>query len=168
VKSACGLPTPFVVKTVSQSKGYIGIAAVLLGVVALGLAIIPIAVFEVPPPWPSKPAAPPQQVIEGGKSMEWKGARITIGGTSRTVDPPPPRAPPTSSKIVFICTAVVALAGIAAGVIASWRERSFLLGRPAVVMCSMALLWHYILIGVVVAVAFILLVVILAHVAAAI
>jgi hypothetical protein len=151
----------------SQSNGYIGIAAVLLGVVSLGLAIIPRAVFEVPPPWPSNRAPEPQHVVEGGKTIEWKGAKITIGGTSKVIHLPP-AAPPMSSKVLYICTAVVALAGIAVGLIASWRDRSYLLGGPAVALCCVALLWHYILIGVAVAVAFVVIVMLLSNIAEAI
>lgn len=147
----------------SESKGYLGIAAVILGVVALGLAIIPRAYFEVPPPWPTPPTAQPQEVIEGGRTLEWKGAKITIGGTHKIIPPPPAPPPPASAKIVFISTTVAALIGIAVGLVASWRERSYMLGGPAVALCSVALLWHYILIGVVVAVAFIIIVALLAN-----
>ena len=152
----------------SQSRGRIGVAAVILGVIALGLAIISRAIFDVPPPWPTQPVAEPQHVVEGGKTLEWKGARITIGGTTKVVAPPPPPSPPVSSKVVFIATAIVSLIGIAAGLIASWRDRSYMLGGPAVALCSMALLWHYILIAVTVAIAFFIIVAILASLAGAI
>lgn len=142
----------------SQSTGKLGIAAVLLGVVALGLAIIPRAVFEVPPPWSTGPAPEPREVTEGGKSIEWKGTKVTIGGTTKLVYPPPPPPVSAASKSVFICTAVAALAGIAVGLIAARRERSYLLAGPALAMCCMALLWDCVLIGVSYAIGFIVIV----------
>ncbi|QDU91605.1 hypothetical protein Pla175_50350 [Pirellulimonas nuda] len=146
-----------------QPQGQFGIAAVILGVVALALAIIPRAIFEVPPPWPTQSAPKPQQVVEGGETFQWKGATVTIGGTTKEVPPPPPTPAPASSKALFIITTLVALAGIAVGVIASWRERSYLLAGPALALCSVALLWHYILIGVTVAIAVLIIVALLSH-----
>lgn len=93
--------------------------------------------------------------------MEWKGLKVTVGGTRKTVPPPPPAPPPQSAKVVFICTTGIALAGVAFGVIACWRERSYMVAVPGVALCSLALLWHYVLLGVVVAVAFVLLIILL-------
>jgi hypothetical protein len=132
----------------ARSKAILGIVAVILGVVALGLAIIPRALFEIPPPWPTQPAPKPYEVVEGGKTYEWKNAKVTVGGTKRVIFPPPANPPTTTSKVVYIATSLVALAGIAVGLVASWREQSYLLGGPAIVMCSAALLWHYIVLGV--------------------
>lgn len=139
----------------------------MLGVVALGSAIIPGAIFEVPPPWPTQPAAEPRQVVEGGKTLEWKGLKVTVGGTTKLVEPPPTPPPPAAAKVVFIATAVASLAGIAAGLIAAWKERSYAIGGPAVALCAMALLWHYILIGVTVAIVLCVIVALLASMAGA-
>ena len=145
-----------------ESTGRIGAVAVLLGVSALGLAIIPRAILGVPPPWPEAPVAEPTEIVEGGKTFEWKGAKVTVGGTTKVVYPPAPPPPSTASKTVFVLTALVALVGIATALIAAWRERSYVLGGPAVALCTIALLWHYILIGVAVGIALVAIVIILA------
>lgn len=147
----------------SKTQGKLGIVALLLGVIALALAIIPQAIFEVPPPWPTEPAAKPQHVTQGGKTFEWNGGKVTIGGTTKVVEPPPPPPIPAAAKVVFIATTIIGLAGIAMGFIAAWRERSYVLGGPAVALCSVALLWHYIVLGITIAVVVVFLIIILAN-----
>lgn len=133
---------------------YFGTVAVILGVIALGVAVISTGIFEIPPPWPDRSPPQPQVTREGGKTFKWKNTEITVGGTETVVYPPVPSVS-TASKSVFIATAVLALAGIGIGLIATWRERSYVLGGPAVALCSIALLWHYVLIGITVGVAII-------------
>ncbi len=114
----------------SQSKGRIGVAAVILGVLRWVLAIIlarsltsstvadstrgrTTAVLKVAKRWSG-----------GRKNNLWRNYK---GRRSAA-----PAFAPVSSKVVFIATAIVSLIGIAAGLIASWRDRSYMLGGPAV------------------------------------
>lgn len=136
-----------------ESWPVFGIAAFFIGIIALGMAIIPRAMFNVPPPWPAQPVEPPrpQMVVDGGTSFEVKGVKITVGGKSRVVEPPspgPPSVPPLARNLA-IATAIVALLGGALSVLACWRERSYVLAVPGAGLCCAAVLWHYILAGII-------------------
>lgn len=147
----------------------LGIAALFFGITALGLAIIPRAVFDVPPPWPVKQLEPPrpETVVDGGTSFEVKGVKVTIGGKSRVVQPSLPEPPPVPAiaKTLAIATAVIALLGGVLSSLACWRERSYLLAVPGAGMCCAAILWHYILIGVIFGVTILILVALLSTLA---
>jgi hypothetical protein len=143
-----------------QHKGIIGVIALLLGIIALALAAIPRAVFDVPPPWPTQREPEPKETIEGGKSYEWKGMKITIGG-KRTIEPRVQVASSTAAKLFAIATIVFALLGAAASCIACWRERSYALALPGAGFCCLALFWHYVLLGVSVGVTILVLILIL-------
>ena len=101
-----------------RAKAFFGVTTLVLGLIALGLAVIPRAFFNVPPPWPKEPAPQPHQVTEGGKSIEWKGIKVTFGGTTKTIPPPPSPPTPAVSISFATATAVVALLGLGLGVFA--------------------------------------------------
>jgi hypothetical protein len=160
--SASGLPASWPI---------LGIASLLFGMIALGMAIIPRSVFNVPPPWPVQQSEPPrpQTVVDGGTSFEVKGVKVTIGDKSRVVQPPAPQSPPVPviAKTLAIATAVIALLGGVLSSLACWRERSYLLAVPGAGMCCAAILWHYILIGLVFGISILIIVALLSALAGA-
>jgi hypothetical protein len=141
----------------SSSRVVLSFAALVLGVVALGLAIVPRAWFGAPPPpWPEQTSAPPPSpppVVEGGVTFKVKGMQVNIGGKTPPAPPPAPvplpEPVPMTAKSFAAATAVVALLGAFASALACWRERSYILAIPGAGMCCAAILWHYIVLGVI-------------------
>ncbi len=130
-------------------KSALGLAALVLGVAALGLAIIPAIVFETPPPWNRSEPKPPQPRIEGQKSVEWRGIKVAWGG--KAVKEAPPEQPAmNAAKWFAIATAAISLVGLALGPLAWWRERRYALAAPGMSFCCLALTWQYLILGIVV------------------
>ena len=128
-----------------QPKRIAGIAALVFGLFALGLAIIPRAVFGVPPPWPQFSHEGPREVTEGGTTLEWKSLKVTVGGKTKQETPQPPSM---SAKAFAVATAVVAIVGIGFGIVAFQSKAGSGPAFSGIGLCLAALLWHYILLGV--------------------
>jgi len=145
----------------------------LIGVVALGLVIIPAIVYDQPAPWQKREVAPPPPTAQrsGELRVKFKGIELSWGRKSATqpnianeaapaVPPPPPQPPKDPVKIYKVSAVILALAGLIVGTMA-WRNsagRQFVVS--GVVLCCAAILWHYIVAGVVAAVGVALLLVI--------
>src|SRR6478672_5225309 len=103
----------------------------LIGVVALGLVIIPAIVYDEPAPWRRREVAPPPRAAKGDGELKvkFKGIELTWGRKSATrpattdeavpaVAPPPPQVPNDPVKIYKVSAVILALAGLIVGTMA--------------------------------------------------
>jgi len=139
----------------------------LLGVVALGLVVLPAIIFDQPLPW-SAAAREKDQAAERPQPPATHRFNIKINkfefafGKSSTqpttaapeVAAPPPPRPPNLIKPYQIAAVIFALAGLITGPMAWTSARR---SRPLVVSgvtcCCAAILWHYVVAGLIVGVA---------------
>jgi hypothetical protein len=143
----------------------------LLGVLALGLVVLPAIIFDQPLPWSlaarekdqplERPAPPPTAHrfnIRINKFEFAFGKSTSQPATAATeVAAPPPPLPPRPSNPVKpyqISAVILALAGLITGPLAWTSARR---SRPLVVSgvtcCCAAILWHYVVAGLIVGVA---------------
>jgi len=131
----------------------------LFGVVALGLVVIPAAIYDQTPRSDNKAAAKAddQSPATGGTriNLKIKNFQLAFGkapATAAASTPPAPAPPPNPTKPYRISAIIFALAGLAAGSMAWNTTRR---GRPLIVtgvtLCCAAILWHYVIAGVVAA-----------------
>jgi hypothetical protein len=139
----------------------------LLGVLALGLVVLPAIIFDQPLPW-SLPAREKNQPVERPEPPTAHRFNIKINkfefafgkSTSQPataaaeVTAPPPLPPPNPVKPYQISAVIFALAGLITGPVAWTSARR---SRPLVVSgvtcCCAAILWHYVVAGLIVGVA---------------
>jgi hypothetical protein len=139
----------------------------LLGVLALGLVVLPTIIFDQPLPW-SLAAREKDQPVERPEpptahrfnikinKFEFAFGKSTSQPTTAAAEvaaPPRPR-PPNPVKPYQISAVILALAGLITGPLAWTSARR---SRPLVVSgvtcCCAAILWHYVVAGLIVGVA---------------
>jgi len=146
---------------------WLSVVTLLFGAVALGLAAIPpIALGRPLGLLPEKEAkvVPPELRHEGGIRLAVGKFSVTFGG-KEVAEPAPPPPPPLQNPLKWFLVTMIgcALVGLVLGPIAWSRERHFVISGTGMALATAAVIWQYIIIGVVVAVA---IVVILALVSA--
>ncbi len=144
----------------------IGIAALILGVVALGLACIPALALDRPLPNPfadeKADAAQADETAagekEGGITLSYKNVSIRLGSKdsegTETASQGSQAAPNNSDpiKIFTIAAIVCALVGLVVASIGQIRERHTALTMSAMGCCAAAIAWQYIAVGIAVGV----------------
>lgn len=125
----------------------LGLATLLVGVGALAGAILAAILFDQPPPWKAADP-PPGPRIEGQKTVEFKGVKVSWGGKAVKEEPRQDEVRMTKLKGMSLGIAGFALAGLALGPLAWWRERRYALAAPGMIMCCAALTWQYLIFGI--------------------
>ena len=152
----------------------LGIIALLAGTAALGLAVIPGIALDQPLPFareqrPPQPPPPPPEKEQGGVTLKYKKVSVTFGGgkekkdaeqkpdadpVAQNVAPPAQTAAPEDRarlvKGFTIAAICCSLLGLIFGPIAWAREKQPALSGSAMAICCAAILWQYIVIGIVV------------------
>jgi hypothetical protein len=155
------LPAPPEKSLPAESRGFAwSLATLFIGVLALSAAVMFHLAFEQPKPQAKAPPPKPER-IEGGIRLEWKGFKVRFGGkTAEPSEQPkaePELAPPADAlkrrQAYRMITAAIALIGLAAGPLACWRESAYALSGPGMAFCFLALTWQYIIAGIVIGVA---------------
>lgn len=164
-----------------QRTHALGITGLLLGLTAMGLAIIPAIVVGRPLPNPF--AAQPEPVVQpaaepeadepkGGLTVEFKSFSVNIGGkkeepSAEAVAPVPVKAQPVvtsdSGRWFNVAAIVAALIGVMFAAIGQLKEQQTTLTVCAIGCCVAAVTWQYIVMGIVIAVAIALLFFVLAN-----
>lgn len=137
----------------------LGIVALALGACSLGLVAIPAVVFDEPVPRPRQapePAKPDPPVDDsGGITLSTKRFSIHLGRkqdpatrpVAAVVPAPPPRSP---TKPYRVAAVAVALVGLVTATLAAVRERHWGMAGAAAVFCVGAVMWQYLVLGVVI------------------
>ena len=125
---------------------------VLMGVLALGLAVVPSLVWDRPVSNPfAEPAPPPEPKTqhEGGVTLKIKSFSMTLGGKEVPIeeDKPEPTLSSDPVKWLTVSAICVAIASILTASIAQFHEKHTSLTLSAVVLSVAALTWQYIVIG---------------------
>ncbi len=132
----------------SKEAWALGGGSLLAGVVALGLAIIPMILLDMRPTWlAQRPERPPEPRMQGQKSIEWHGLKFKWGGKP-VEDAPAAAKEVAAAKSFAIATAIVALVGLVLGPLAWARERQWRLAAPGMGLCFLALTWQYVILGI--------------------
>ncbi|MGE0607970.1 MAG: hypothetical protein AB7O62_12820 [Pirellulales bacterium] len=164
-----------------MKKHAYGIAALVLGIIALGLAVIPGIALDRPLPFASENPTPPPPVPEqaGGVTFQYKSFSVRLGGGKRDEDKAIQEehqrrqdlaAAAHQQRIMdrdrflkwFTISAVsCSLVGLLLGPISWARERQPAVSGAAMGICCLAIIWQYVVIGIVigVAIAFMLMVI---------
>lgn len=170
-----------------MKKHPFGTAALVIGVLALGLAVIPGIALDQPLPSASEDAEEqplPDPGPEGGITLKIKKFSVTFGGdrnddgndAAREDEPKQEIAaaagqqrPNDRDELLrwFTVSAVsCSLIGLILGPIAWAREEQKAISGSAIGICCVALVWEYIVIGVAVGAAIAVLIIVLSHVSA--
>ena len=165
-----------------MKKHILGILALLFGITALGLAVIPGIILDRALPFAPKhrdEPVPPAAEPEGGVTLRIKKFSISIGGGKkdtnkndqpaqdirRAVEAENQRHRDRLFKWFSISAASCALIGLTFGPIAWAKEKQPALSGSAIGISCLALTWQYIVIGLAVGVAIAVLLTVLAHIA---
>lgn len=155
------LPAPSKESPPAESRRFAwSLATLFVGVLALSAAVMIHLTFEEPQPQAKAPPPKPEKV-EGGIRLEWKGFKVRFGGKTVEEKEEPqvkPEPAPTAAALkrrqaYRMFTATIALIGLAAGPLAFWRESAYALSGPGMAFCFLALTWQYIMAGIVIGVA---------------
>jgi hypothetical protein len=146
-----------------MSKHLLGFIALLAGVTALGLAVIPGIVHDQPLPWVGKkdpPAASdkktaPQadarvtlKIKEVEVKLPFKGKSEKRPPAAQTEETDRAAAPGNPVKWFTISAIAVALLGLVFGPLAWIHEKQPALSGSAMALCCAALVWQYVLMGI--------------------
>ncbi|MFT7642259.1 MAG: hypothetical protein ACI9G1_004016 [Pirellulaceae bacterium] len=147
-----------------MKKHALGITALVIGILALGLAVVPGMALDRPLPFAEEPAEP-----EAGLTLEFNKFSFTIGGNKKDEEADKEAAAARAAeeqkritrnqwlKWFTISAAVCSLIGLTIGPISWVREKQPALSGTAMGICCAALLWQYIVMGIVVGIAIIVL-----------
>jgi len=135
----------------------LGIVTLCLGGLSLALTLFVTIIYDVAPPWREvKPAEPK---IEGQKQLEWHGIKLKWGGKPAN-DPVPDM---TISKSIALASAALSVLGLLLGPLAFYREHRYALIAPGMSLCIAALIWQYVLFGIIIGIGVAILLMILSH-----
>jgi hypothetical protein len=156
-----------------------GIAALVVGIMALGLAVIPGIALDRPLPFVHEELPPPEPEQEGGVTLKYKKFSVTFGVRTKDedanqdheVEQNGPAAVDQKRRIDrdqwlkwFTISAVsCSLIGLILGPISWAREKQPALSGTAIGICCLALVWQYIVIGIAVGVAVAVLLIVLSN-----
>ena len=163
-----------------------GITALLVGIIALGLAVIPGIALDQPVPFaneqPDEPLSPNPE--PSGVTLKFKKWSVTIGGDKKETDHDIPNEDGLKQedsavadqqrsidrddllKWCTISAVSCSLIGLILGPISWVREKQPVLAGSAIGICCLALVWQYIVIGIAVGVAIAVLLFVLSQLAA--
>jgi hypothetical protein len=157
----------------------IGILALLVGITALGLAVIPRIVLDRPLALPAEHherRAPPKAEPKEGFTFRFKKWSVTFGGGKKDGDAnaAAPNAPAARDEELrterdrllkwFTISAVsCSLLGLILGPISWVREKQPAISGSAIAISCFAIVWQYIIIGIVVGVAVAVILIVLSH-----
>ncbi|HAI13589.1 MAG TPA: hypothetical protein DCM28_17920 [Phycisphaerales bacterium] len=124
----------------------------LMGVLALGLAVVPSMVWDRPLPNPfaeTPPPPEPKTQHEGGVTLKIKNFSMTLSGKEVPIkeDKPDPSLSSDPVKWFTISAICIAIASILTASIAQFHEKHTSLTLSAVGLSVAALTWQYIVIG---------------------
>ena len=154
----------------------LSVIALLTGVLAIGLAVIPGIAMERPLPNPfadvkkEQPPVEPVPEREGGVTLKYKKVSINFGGKVpvKVAKKEPAPAPPAITKDPIrwftISATVCALVGLILSSIGQLREKHTVLTVSSMGCCAAAITWQYFAVGIAIgaaAAAFLLVLVIL-------
>lgn len=161
-----------------------GLAALLAGIMALGLAVIPGIVLDRPLPFANQERQrplPPEPAPEGGVTLKIKKLSITFGGGKKddaevlAKDDEPKAAVPAPAdrqrsmdrdhllKWSTIAAVACSLIGLTLGPISWAKEKQPAVSGAAMGICCLALVWQYIIIGIVAGAAIAVFLIVLSH-----
>lgn len=161
-----------------MKKNTYGISALVIGIIALGLAVIPGIALDRPSVIPfteNENPPPPPPDDEGGLTLKYKKLSVTIGGGKKDKDKHKEDDGYIAAEIDqqdktdrllkwFMLSAVsCSLIGLILGPISWVREKQPVLAGSAIGCCCLALVWQYVVIGIIVGVAIAVLLMILSH-----
>jgi hypothetical protein len=163
-------------------KGHIvGILALLVGTIALGLAVIPGIALDRPVALPAhhqERPVPPKAEPEKGVTFRFKKWSVTFGGGKKDADAngAAPNARDAKDEQLreqrdrllkwFTISAVsCSLIALILGPIAWVREKQPAISGSAIAISCFAILWQYIIIGIIVGVAVAVFLIVLTHLA---
>ena len=142
-------------------------ATLAVGVIALAAAVMLHLSIDEAKQQP-KAAAEEVERIEGGIRLKWKSVEAHFGGRPvKRAEPkveakPDERADPVEQRRRYrMITAAIALVGLAVGPLAFWRESAYALSGPGMAFCFVALTWQYIIAGIAMGVAVVVILLIL-------
>jgi hypothetical protein len=141
---------------------WMGLAALLLAAIALGLAAIPSIAFGRPLPWLEE--AQRRERAKPTLQVKLRGVVIAIGKEAAPPDP----AEDFGLRVVRQCTvAAIGCAAVALvlGPLAWAREREPVVAGSAIAISCVAITWHYVVLGVAVGVGMAVFLVVLTHIA---
>lgn len=127
------------------SRVQLDVVAWVLGVTALGLAILLRMIFQIPLPTPINNASRDVRIAERAPSTTHSRPRATSGVIEFDTTHHSAGAQREVPLICTILTNTLAVAGLIVGALAVWRDRRYALAGPAMLLCVLALLWHYVL-----------------------
>ena len=164
-----------------MKRHIVGILALLVGITALGLAVIPGIALDRPLALPAEHherPAPPKAEPEKGVTFRFKKWSVTFGGGKKDADAnaAAPNAPQAVDEQLrgerdrllkwFTISAVsCSLIGLVLGPISWVREKQPAISGSAIAISCFAILWQYIIIGIVVGVAVAVFLIVLSHLA---
>ena len=133
--------------------------ALIIALVALGLAVIPMLAYDRPLSNPfavdkaPEPRVEPPPEREGGVNLRFKGLSVNIGGKVPEQKPPRPDPPPqlTRDPVRWFTIAAAACAVIGLGIASygHYRERHWALTVCTMGLCVAALSWQYFAVGII-------------------
>ena len=157
----------------------LGIAALFIGAIALGLVAIPGLVLDRPPP-PTTQTEPAAEFESKGVTIKYKKFSITLGKGEQSDDrelnaagesEPALDAEHAESlnhrdlmlKWFTVAGVSFALIGLILGPISWAREKQPALAGSAMALCCLAIVWQYVVIGIVLGVTIVVLLILLSH-----
>ncbi len=162
-----------------MAKHPFGLAALLISIIALGLAVVPMIALDEPVTLdPLYRDPPPPPAGNDGVTLKYKSFSVTFGGdkddesaanpdaeTDRkeSAGAPAPTHRERLLKTFRISAVACALIALVLGPIAWVRETQPALSGTAMGIACLALIWQYILIGIIVGVAIAVLLFVLSH-----
>ncbi len=165
-----------------MKKHAFGIAALVVGISALGLAVIPGIALDRPLPFGNEEREerpPPEPKAEGGVTLKYKKFSVTFGGRKNDDDANQENEVEQNSlaavdqqrlidrdqwlKWFTISAVSCSLIGLTLGPISWAREKQPALSGTAMGICCLALVWQYIVIGIAIGVAIAVLLIVLSN-----
>jgi hypothetical protein len=144
--------------TLHVSRSYsLSAVGLILGILALGLAVVPALAFDRPLPNPfatteqPKPPKPPEP--EGGFTLKYKNFSVNLGGKKRDleephVQPPQPKLTTDPIRLLTIAAIACALVGIVFSTIGQLKEKHTSITAVTMLSCVAAITWQYFAAGI--------------------
>jgi len=150
---------PSAANTSKKRPFVLSIIALVMGVIALGLASIPALALDLPLPNPfaekeeEKPRPEPTPEREGGITLKYKKFSVNLGGKvskeKKAVEPEPELEITKDPARWFTISAIgCALVGLVISSIGQFREKHIALTASSMGCCVAAITWQYFAIGI--------------------
>lgn len=133
----------------TNKRALISIVGIALGVLALGLAIVPSMALGRPMPNPFADKKEEAAVSrDEGVTLQYKKLSIKLGGKTAEASEKSPEITRDPIQWFNMGAAVMALVGIAVTVIGHWKEGQTFMTVSAMSCCVMAITWQYVAVGI--------------------